>query len=174
MNIVLMGYRGSGKTTIGRKIADELWKDFVDTDAVVCQRMGGRTIREIWDIDGEAAFRAAESDVVVEALSKENQVIALGGGSPMQPVARQAIAEARDAVKIYLKCDPEVLFRRIEADTASSATRPALSAAGGSLEEVRRLLAEREPVYESLADKVFDVTHVTTADAVGHIIRRCL
>jgi shikimate kinase len=174
MNIVLMGYRGSGKTTVGRKMAEHLWRDFTDTDALVCKRFAGRTIREIWETEGEVAFRQAECEVVEQVLRTDNQVISLGGGSVMQPAARAAIGSAADAVRIYLKCDPQVLLKRIEADKTSGATRPALSPAGGTLDEIQRILAEREPVYESLADKVFDVTHVTPDDAVLHIIRRCL
>lgn len=174
MNIVLMGYRGSGKTTIGRKMAEHLWKDFADTDELVCRRFGGRSIREIWASEGEGAFRAAESVVVGELLKKMDQVIALGGGTVMQPQARAELEAASDITRIYLKCDPQVLFERIQLDATTAATRPALSPAGGTLDEIRHILAEREPVYEALADKVFDVTHVTPDDAVGHIIRRCL
>jgi len=174
MNIVLMGYRGSGKTTIGRALAEQLWKDFVDTDALVCQRLGGRTIREIWEHDGEPPFREAEGTVVEQVLQKENQVIALGGGSVMQPRARAALEAAQHVVRIYLKCDPQVLLRRITADPTTAAARPHLSPAGGTLDEIQQVLSEREPVYQALADKVFDVTHVTAHDAVLHIVRRCL
>jgi shikimate kinase len=174
MNIVLMGYRGSGKTTIGRKIAEELWSQFADTDALVCERFGGATIREIWEQHGEAAFRQAESQVVKDLLARTNQVIALGGGTVMQPEARDALQSAAGLNRIYLKCDPQELYRRIQADTQTAHARPALSGLGGSLEEIRQVLAEREPVYEALATQVFDTTHCTPEDAVMHIIRRCL
>lgn len=173
MNIVLMGYRGSGKTTIGRKMAEELWKDFADTDALVCARFDGATIRRIWETHGEPAFRAVECDVLRELLSKDSQVIALGGGTVMQPDARAALA-ATPSNRIYLKCDPKELWRRIQADTQTADARPSLSGLGCSLDEVRKVLAEREPVYESLATQVFDVTHCKPDDAVTHIIRRCL
>ena len=174
MNIVLMGYRGSGKTTIGRKMAEHLWKDFVDTDVLVCKQFGGRTIREIWETEGEAAFREAEVKATSQALSGTNQVIALGGGTVMHPDSRGHVQAAKDVIRIYLKCDPRVLLQRIESDKGSAAHRPPLSPAGGTIEEIRGVLAQREPVYESLADKIFDVTHVTPNDAVVHIIRRCL
>ena len=174
MNIVLMGYRGSGKSTIGRKMADELWKQFADTDELVCRRFGNISIKEIWERHGEPAFRKAECEVVGELLAKGNQVIALGGGTVMQPEARAALQAAPNTNRIYLKCDPQELHRRIQADAQTAATRPALSGLNGSIEEIRKVLAEREPVYEALATQVFDVTHCKPEDAVMHIIRRCL
>lgn len=174
MNIVLLGYRGSGKTTVGRKLAMELWKDFVDTDAEVCKRFGNATIAEIWQAHGEAAFREAECAVVADLLGRSEQVIALGGGSVMQPAARQAIESAADTVRIYLKCDADVLARRLEADTATRASRPSLTVAGDTVTEIQQVLAERDPVYEAVADHILDVTRMTPADVIRHMIHRCL
>lgn len=175
MNIVLMGYRGSGKTTVGKKLANELWKTFVDVDAEVCKRFGGLTIREIWDTRGEAAFRDMEVQVITELLQRQDQVIALGGGTLMQPGGRAAVEQAAQTVRIYLKCDPAVLAERIAADTTTAASRPSLTALGGGEEEVRAVLAEREPVYEAVADRVLDVSHIkTVSDVVEYIVRRCL
>lgn len=174
MNIVLIGYRGSGKTTIGRKLADQLWKRFVDSDAEVCRRMGGRTIKQIWEQDGEAAFRRAECDTLADLLKGDEQVIALGGGTVMRPAARAALEAADHCRCIYLKCDAEELFKRIHSDPQTAATRPNLTSLGGGVEEVRHVLAERGPVYEAVADAVLDVTPMSPEDAACHIIRRCL
>src|SRR4051794_9271902 len=81
MSIVLIGYRGSGKTTIGRKLADRLWQTFVDTDERIVAR-AGKSIREIFDQHGEAHFRQIEREVVGEAAKLVDHVIALGGGAP--------------------------------------------------------------------------------------------
>src|ERR1041385_7840496 len=174
MNIVLMGYRGSGKSTIGRRMAEELWKSFADTDEFVRKKFGGMTIKEIWERHGEAAFRAAEVEVLKELLTRKDQVIALGGGTVTQPEARTALQASPDIRRIYLKCTPEELFRRIQGDTQTAAARPAPSGLGGSLDEVRKGLAGREPIYESLATAIFDTTHCKPEEAVPHIVRRCL
>lgn len=174
MNIVLIGYRGSGKTTIGRKLAAQLWKTFVDTDDLTCKRFGGATIADIWRQHGEPAFREAECAVVADVMGKDEQVIALGGGTLMQPPARQAVEQASGSRRIYLKCEPEELFRRIAADTKSAATRPNLTSLGGGVDEIRAMLAERQPVYEAVADAVLDVTHLAPDDALRYLIKRCL
>lgn len=175
MNLVLLGYRGSGKTSVGKKLSHETWKKFVDVDAEICKRFGGVTIREIWQRHGEAAFREKECEVVEELMARDEQVIALGGGSLMQDRPRKAVQEAKNAVRIYLKCDPEVLHQRIAADAATAATRPDLTTLGGGIEEIRTVLAEREPVYLAVADKVLDVTHIhSVEDTVEYIVRRCL
>lgn len=174
MNIVLIGYRGSGKTSVGRKLADELWKDFVDTDTEVCKRFDGATIKEIWDEHGEAAFRQVECEVVADVFGKSDRVIALGGGTLMQPAAREVIEAAAGDRRVYLSCEAATLAARIAGDTQTAATRPDLTTLGGGVEEIERVLAERDPVYRAVADEVFDVTHVSIDDAVYHVIRRCL
>ena len=177
MNIILFGYRGSGKTSIGRLLAGELWKTFVDLDAEVCKQFQGRSIADIWATDGEPAFRGVEAELAKQFCAKDDQVIALGGGTLTHPDARAAVQSAPHAVRIYLKCKPEILHQRIQADPATSHARPSLTrgaSGGGGLDEVRAILAEREPIYTTVADKVFDVTHLSPKDAVPHIIKRCL
>lgn len=173
MNIVLLGYRGSGKTTVGKKLANALWRDFVDTDAVVVKRFGDLTIRQIWEKHGEPAFRDMECTVAAELLAKDNQVIALGGGTVMQPAARTALESAR-AIKVYLYCEPQVLAARIAADADTAATRPNLTPLAGGVDEVTAVLAQRDPVYRAVADHVLDVTTMSPEDAVRHLIQRCL
>lgn len=174
MNIVLIGYRGSGKTTIGRKLAEQLWKDFIDTDDQALRRLGRRTIAEVWDQLGETAWRDAEADAAADLLERDELVIALGGGTLTHPRAREAVGAAAHATRIYLQCEPEQLLNRIRADHATDAARPNLTSLGGGIEEVKRVLAEREPTYLDLADHVFDVTHVDPDDAVRYLIARCL
>jgi shikimate kinase len=84
------------------------------------------------------------------------------------------VKNAPDTRRIYLKCEPEELHRRISADKQSTATRPNLTNLGGGVEEIRAVLAQREPVYVSVADHVFDVTHTDLESALRHLIQRCL
>lgn len=174
MNIVLIGYRGSGKSTVGKRLANELWKKFVDTDAEVCKRFDGMSIAEIWAEHGEPAFREAECQVAAEVLNKDEQVIALGGGTVMQPAARQALAAAKNAVRIYLQCEPSVLAERLAGDAITRASRPNLTVHGGGVAEIEAVLAEREPVYRQAADHELEVTRMTLDDVVRHIITRFL
>ena len=174
MNIILLGYRGCGKTTIGRKLADQLWKDFIDVDEEICKRFGIDSIKTIWEQHGEAAFRELESIVVVELVQKTDLVIALGGGTVMLDDGRHAVERADDAIRVYLKCTADELQRRITADPDRDISRPHATAWGNTVEDIQRILAEREPVYEQLADHILDVTHLDTDGAVRHLIKRCL
>lgn len=174
MNVILLGYRGSGKTSIGRKIAEATWREFVDTDALVMESFGGRAIADIWATDGEPAFRQREVEVTRQVLGRTNHVIALGGGTVMQPEARTLVRDADDCKRIYLRCSAEVLAKRIADDTDTAGMRPHLTGLGGGVEEIRHVLAAREPVYQEVADATFEVTHVNVEEAVGYLLRQYL
>ncbi len=174
MNIILLGYRGCGKTTMGKMIADQLWKTFVDTDQEVCKRFNNPSIAEIWAQHGEKEWRQVESEVTVEVCARKDLVIALGGGVLTQPEAHEAVENTKNAVRIYLYCQPQELHRRIQADAQTATTRPALTPHGGSLDEIEQVLAERDPVYRAVADTVFDVTHVRPDNGVRHLVDKCL
>jgi len=170
MATVLIGYRGSGKTSIGRRLADRLWQPFVDTDEQIVAR-AGKTIREIFAQSGEAAFRDLEQQIVQESLSSgEDRVISLGGGAVLRDANRALIGSGAHKV-IYLRCDPAALHQRIHADPDTAANRPNLTHLGGGIAEIERLLAEREPLYRSLMTSELDVTHLTPEDAVVYITR---
>lgn len=174
MNVILFGYRGSGKTSIGKKLAGQLWKDFADVDVETCKRFGNPSIAAIWAEHGEPAWRQREIEVTRGLCARPNMIIALGGGTLMQPSAREAVEQAKDTVRIYLSCEAKELLRRVRADPQSGATRPNLTAMGGGIEEIEAVLTQRDPVYRAVATHVFDVTHLNIEDAVRHLIKRCL
>ncbi len=167
MNIVLIGYRGTGKTSIGKKLASELWMDFVDTDELIVQR-AGKTIREIFAAQGEAHFRDLEEQVIAEVGARDNMVIAAGGGAVLRPANIAALK--KHGKIIWLQADAQTLFERIVADAATHHTRPDLTATGG-LEEIKTLLAVRTPLYQAAADATLEVTRLTVPDAVYHLTR---
>src|SRR5579859_5667866 len=102
MSTLLIGYRGSGKTTIGQKLADRLWQPFVDVDELIVKE-AGKSIKDIFEQDGEAAFRELEEKAIVQAIGMTEHVVALGGGSVLRESNRVAIKASGRKV-IYLKC----------------------------------------------------------------------
>ena len=101
-------------------------------------------------------------------------MISLGGGTLLEPSARQAVLRAQDTVKVYLYCEPQELYKRISKDPNSFQNRPQLSEASSVIEEIETVLAEREPVYRAVADKVLDVTRLDVEKGVRYLIERCL
>jgi shikimate kinase len=169
MSILLVGYRGSGKTSIGKKLADRLWQPFVDTDDLIV-RAAGRSIREIFADAGEESFRDLESEALRQALALKDHVISLGGGAVIREQNRKLIRDSGHRV-IYLRCDPATLHQRITADPATAANRPALTPSGGNLDEIKAILAQREPWYRQVMSAELEVTHLSIDDAVVYIVR---
>ena len=149
-NVILMGYRGCGKTCVGREVGRRLGWRFVDTDELI-ETAAGRCIREIFAQEGEGHFRALERRVIAQVAAKRGQVIAVGGGAVLSANNRTALRRA--GVCIWLTAPATELHRRMQGDPRSGGTRPALTARGG-LAEVRHLLAQRRPLYAELADHV--------------------
>lgn len=152
MNIFLIGYRGSGKTTVARALAERLGWEWLDAD-VELERRAGRSIREIFAESGEQPFRDLESAVVADLAQLDKHVLALGGGAVLRDENRQELA-GRGKV-VWLQATPETLAARIAADPTTAARRPNLTGQGG-LDEIRHLLAQREPIYQACADLAVD------------------
>ncbi|MAE67360.1 MAG: shikimate kinase [Phycisphaeraceae bacterium] len=153
MNIVLIGYRASGKTTVGRLLAARLGWPLRDVDRGI-EAKCDLTIKDIFEQKGEPFYRDVESQVVVEMCAEDRSVISFGGGTIMRP-ANQEHAR-RDALVVYLQAAPGELWRRIQADPDSELNRPNLSR--GGFEEVVEMLEKREPTYIACADLTLDAT----------------
>jgi shikimate kinase len=168
MIVALVGYRGCGKTTIGKRLADRLWRTFADVDELVVKK-AEKPIAQIFAEEGEERFRDLETEALAEALKIEDVVLGLGGGTLGREQNLAMLREAGARV-IYLRCEPAELLRRVEADPASPLNRPALTATGG-MEEIRLKLAEREPVYREAMHAELDVTRMSPEEAVAYIAR---
>ena len=169
MSIVLIGYRGCGKTSIGRKLADRLWQPFVDTDDLVV-RKAGKSIKAIFEQDGEERFRQLEAEVIKEVAKLEEHVIALGGGGATREENVKVLRDAGHKL-IYLRCEPHELFRRIQLDPNTGTSRPPLTSRGGGIEEIAAVMAEREPAYRAAAQAELDVTHLSVDEALVYVTR---
>jgi shikimate kinase len=171
MGIVLVGYRGSGKTTVGRKLADRLWWKFADSDEWITAS-AGKSIRAIFAENGENDFRDLEAQAIAELAKLPDHVIAVGGGALGREENRHALAAAKHKI-IYLRCEATELLRRIKLDAATSDNRPNLTgiAGGGGIEEIQKLLLDREPIYRAVMTAELDVTNLTPDEAVVRITR---
>ncbi len=138
MMIVLMGFMGAGKTTVGYLLAEKLGLPFIDVDARI-ERSEQRTVRQIFDDDGEATFRQLEHCAVLEILAGPDAVVALGGGAAEHAGTRLAL---EGAIVVYLEVDFEEAILRVGAD----ANRPMISVPG-----VREIYARRLPIYRSVS-----------------------
>jgi shikimate kinase len=168
MNIILMGYRCTGKTSAGRCLARQMGYPFFDTDELV-QLRTGRTIAQIVAEAGWDAFREAERAAVGEAAGAGASVIALGGGAVCD--ARNVELLKKNGFFVWLFAAPEAIAARIERDTKSGANRPSLTGARSD-DEVRAVLAEREPRYRGLADLAIETTRFGSEEVAAAIRKR--
>lgn len=153
-SIALIGFRGSGKTSVGTVLAKLIGGTFVDSDELIAHK-AGKSIADIFSDDGEAAFRRIERGVIADICADAPAVISVGGGAILD--ADNVADLAGVATIVWLSAGADVLHDRIAADPASSRHRPALTDRPPH-EEVIRLLAERTPCYEQAADLTIDVS----------------
>ena len=163
-NIVLIGLMGTGKSSVGRVVAERLRRRFVDTDAVV-EAEAGRSIRDIFERDGERAFREREAAAIRRVAALRGQVIAVGGGAVVDPENVTHLRGTGDLV--LLDGSPEVLAERL----AGSGDRPLLDGAEESLvERLDRLRAQRDTAYTSAASAVIDTEGRDLAEVVEDVL----
>jgi shikimate kinase len=164
-NIILVGPRCTGKTTAGRLLAARLGWPFADVDDRI-EAAAGQSIADIFATEGEAGFRTREAAALEELCARSGCVIATGGGAILRETNRR-LMKARGFV-VWLTAAPETLWHRLRADPATAARRPNLTPAGGE-DEVKALLAAREPLYREVADFV-SPTDALSPEAVADAI----
>lgn len=163
MSILLIGFMGAGKSTVGRLLAEQLAKPFRDLDQLV-EEMTQKTIPQLFE-EGETVFREAETKALIIALGKD-QVIACGGGIILKE-ANQALLQAHPQV-VYLKGQPDALFRRIQKDEAN--VRPL--ATEKTAAEMQEILAPRLSLYQSAASIEVETTGKAPQEIVQEIVER--
>jgi shikimate kinase len=162
INIVLIGFMGTGKTSAGRRLALRLKRRFIDTDTEI-EKITGKTVARIFARDGETRFRSEEALLVKKLAGKKNLVISTGGGMMLNPENVRLLGE--NGVFIALAAAPEIIYRRVK----RKKVRPLLLK--GDLEErIRTLLRERDGIYD-IAEFTVDTGACNLDEAVEQIIR---
>lgn len=167
-HLFLSGYRGTGKTSVGRLVATRLSLPFVDLDDVI-QTRSGQTIREIFAAGGEASFRDLESAALAEVIGRPRSVIALGGGTILRAANRALIHDG--GICVWLDAEAELLAERIAADTVTAAQRPPLTSLSAN-EEIAAVLETRRPLYEAVADVRIEIGRRTVAEVADDVLSR--
>lgn len=170
-HVILIGLRGSGKTTVGSLLAARTNRGFVDLDTLTPAALGCATVSEAWSNLGEPAFRRAETECLRAALNElTGRVLALGGGTPTAPGAAEALALAKASGSrvIYLHASPAQLAARLQG--ADNSHRPSLTGLSPtSVEEISRIYSQRDALYRALADAVVEVGGCTTRQATDAV-----
>ena len=160
--IALIGMPGGGKSTVGRQLAKRLSLPFVDSDAVIEQRIH-ESIRSYFEREGEERFRDLEQQVISELVQTASAVLATGGGAVLRETNRQALHD--HSIVVYLSSTPEELARRLKHDTQ----RPLLQGVNPQ-EQLNKLFAERDPLYRQTAHFVVEALRPSVSALVNTIV----
>lgn len=163
-NIFLVGLMGAGKTTVGRALARETGKTFYDSDHEVEARTGVR-IATIFEIEGEARFRAREHETITDLVQLDNVILATGGGVVLNPDNRRLLAE--NGTVVYLRAAIDDLLARTQNDKS----RPLLQIANPRA-KLAELFEARDPLYREIADVVIDTSRQNVHTLVMRLLQR--
>jgi len=162
--VFLIGYRGTGKTTVSRLLGERLGWGWLDADTALEER-SGRSIATIFAEEGEAGFRDKEEMLLEELCRLQQHVVATGGGIVLRATNRERLRSA--GFVAWLTADAETIRRRIETDATTRERRPVLTV--GGLFEIEDLLRRREPLYRACADCIVETTN-RAPEEVAHQI----
>ncbi len=166
--VVLIGLRGSGKTTLGRLLGERLCRAFVDLDERTTEVLRCESVREAFALHGEAVFRQAEISVLREVLFEGVGVLSLGGGTAMHPGAQELLGRFGEGLWVgYLRASPACLRARLASEGVGD--RPSLTGRG-VLEEIEEIFRLRDATYRGLADEVIEVDGVSVSACVDRIV----
>ncbi|MDN3524012.1 shikimate kinase AroK [Halomonas sabkhae] len=163
-NLILVGPMGAGKSTIGRLLAAELARDFVDSDHEIQSRCGA-DIPWIFDVEGEAGFRDREAQMIRELAGREEMVIATGGGAVLREENRRVLRDSGTVIYLYTTVSQQL--RR----TAKDRNRPLLQR-DDRRQVLERMFGERDPLYRATSDIVVRTDRRGPRAVVGDILRR--
>jgi len=166
MMLTLIGYRATGKTTLARLLAARLGWQWIDADVEI-ERRAGKPIAAIFAEDGEPFFRDLEAAVIADLCTRQNLVLAAGGGAPLRPESRQRMRQAGPV--IWLTASPQTILRRMTADITTATRRPSLTDKS-PLEEIEHLLAVRESAYREAAHLQVDTEDRTPEELADLIL----
>lgn len=166
MVITLIGYRGTGKSTVAAQLAARLDWEIVDSDAEIELR-AGKSIKEIFSEDGEPHFRDLERGVLSELLHRDHIVISAGGGAILDDLTRQQMKQAGTVV--WLQASVATIEERIGGDPSSTSRRPALQG-GDAQSEVATVLAQREPLYAEASTLIISTDNREITSIVDEIV----
>jgi shikimate kinase len=166
MNIVLIGYRGSGKSIVGRKLATRLKLRFVDIDDLIEERQGV-PISDIVKSHGWGHFRKLERSTIEEISKGDRLIIAPGGGAVLDTENVEALR--KNGFIIWLKADKQTLLKRLSQDPGTNTRRPTLTGKG-TAEEFKEVMSLREPIYEQASEIRIDTSMIDTEAVVENIL----
>jgi shikimate kinase len=168
MNLYLIGYRCTGKTTIGKAIAAAIDWSFVDADTKLVSECG-KPIKEIVDTDGWETFRRMEGSILKQICTKDRQIVATGGGVVLDKANIKAMKTS--GMVIWLGAAAETIQKRMLQDKNTGNFRPALTEKG-RMEEIEDMLLKRNPYYESASDFSIQTDDVPLNEISAIIIQR--
>ena len=164
--LFLIGYRGTGKTTVARLLAERLGWKWLDADDVLEGRFG-RSIRAIFADEGETGFRDKEATVLGDLCKLQNHVIATGGGVIMRSENREQMR--RSGLVVWLCSDAKTIWKRLQADACTAERRPDLTC--GGLAEIEQLLTMRQPLYAACAHLSVDTAGREPLEIVDKVLK---
>lgn len=164
-SIALIGFMGTGKTAVGKALADRLDKEFVELDSLIEQK-AGKTIPEIFSQDGEVTFRELEIEVTWEVAERKNAVIACGGGVVLNEINIERLR--KECIIVYLTASPRVILKR----TLSNENERPLLEVSNKAQRIQELLRFRKPFYERAANIKIDTSKLDISSAVEQIIKK--
>ncbi|MFC2071894.1 shikimate kinase [Chloroflexota bacterium] len=164
-NIALIGFMGAGKTAVGQLLAEKLGMEFIELDSLIEQK-AGKSIPEIFQQDGEIAFRELEIGITKEVAGRKNAVIACGGGLVLNKINIDRLR--KEGIIVYLTASPRVILRRVSSEEGQ---RPLLEVDNPTL-TIRELLRFRKPFYERAADITIDTSKLDIGAVAEQIIEK--